>query len=191
MVDWQSPLDSNNRLNRQVMEQMYNTTAWLLYWRTAKELSSGGENNMVINKKLFEISLAIIKTRPTLYITWVLKAFRSGIIEALARNYMFVTLFLLLVMTHVVYVIQHVKANFLKPELKLIKRQDYFLEFNMIMFVASSFAFSKILLTVLVEQPLIRYVSPASIFFPAFLVVALFERWQRLSALRHGHGRVN
>lgn len=173
VADWQPPGDY------WAMEAMYNPTVWTLTVPAAEELY--GTDAVRTNRSITRLSREVIRLRPRAYLRWLVWSGREA-----ARNflYLFVTdratrlCLLALIGSQAWLVWRRFRSGLLPPPPSTSDRR--FVEFNTLLWPALAFAAAKLLLVILVETPIGRYVTAAMLFAPpAFAVLT----WHRLAAV--------
>lgn len=171
--DWRPPADY------WAMEAMYNPTVWTLAVPAAEELYD--EDPVRINRSVTTLGRDIIRLRPGAYLRWLAWSGREG---ARSLLYLFVTdratrLCLLALLGSQAWVVwRRLRSGALPPPPPASDRR--FVEFNALLWLAVAFAAAKVLLVILVETPIGRYLSAAVLFAPSAFAVLT---WYRLAAV--------
>jgi hypothetical protein len=183
---WQPPMDSDNQLRSGVVED--GTTAvntQFLFEGAANELY--GYNNVEVNRKLAELSWAIIKAKPRFYLLWLAKSFRVAVTGIVKHNYLpsplLVLLTVLLFIWGIALVYGRFQGGFKTSGNKSNAGGDYSLELMVLLLGAVSFAFSKILVIVPVATPEGRYLAAAGVFIPPVAVMIPVAVWGQVQGL--------
>jgi hypothetical protein len=137
-----------------------------------------GNNDMLVNERLGELSREIILARPKAYVRWLLPAMKIGMTQVFEFSFLD---WPGLVMLAALIVCQFLKASGHRRGV-LVRSADaaYVFEYHATLLIAVTFALAKLTLVILVEPPFFRYMGPAAIFFPMWLAVALLDRLSRL-----------
>jgi hypothetical protein len=171
--NWRPPSDYR------VMEEMYNPTVWTLTVPAAEELY--GKDAVRINRLVTKLSREVIRLRPRTYLRWLVWSGREG---ARSLLYLFITdraarLCLLALLGSQVWVVWRRFRFGTLPALPPASDRP-FVEFNTLLWLALAFAAAKVLLVILVEIPIGRYLSAAVLFAPSAFAVLT---WYRLAAV--------
>jgi hypothetical protein len=151
----------------------YNHTIWHVTAPAAQE--QYGDDAVLVNERLTEISWQIIRLRPEAYIRWLLPAAKDGVAQLF--EYAFLDrpgLILLagLILCQIVLIARRRRQQ----EAAAIPRRDYFFELHASLLIALAFAAAKLALVILVEPPIHRYVAAAAIFLPMWPAIVLLDR---------------
>jgi hypothetical protein len=183
---WQPPFDSNNNLRPGVVED--GTTAvntQFLFEGVASELYE--YKDVDVNRKLSELSRAIIKAKPRFYLLWLVESFRVAVIGVVKYNYvpgpLLVLLSVLLFIWGAALIDKRLRRSFVTAGNKWNTRGDYSLELMVLVLIAVSFALAKILVIVPVATPERRYLAAAGVFFPTVAVMIPVAVWGQIRSL--------
>jgi hypothetical protein len=182
LPDWQSPLDDDGWFlpeivgDESIFASVTQSKSGDLFFAKAVELY--GDDLIVVNRKLSEMAIALIKARPSYYAKWLVTATKLGIKRMVTSNplltYLALLLGVLMVIWHILYVVHRLRAGPVRGPTAPKPADNYSLELNALVLVAVGFALSSLLLVILVQQPETRYMLPAGIFLPTLLVVLFF-----------------
>jgi hypothetical protein len=167
---WSAPRDYA------AMEAMYNPLIWEAAVPAAEELY--GEDAVAVNRAVSGLAWEIIRRRPARYARWLVRAGREGISRLLQ---VFITdpgvrlaLFVLLLI-QLVIVARRWRSGRLPISPAASDRG--FVEVNGLLWLALGFATAKLLLVILVEPPLQRYLAPATACAPPLMGVLAWHRF--------------
>jgi hypothetical protein len=161
------------------MVDNFNPTVWYVAAPVARELY--GNDDVLVNQRLGELSQRILLARPLAYVRWLLPAAKHGVTQLFEYSFLDrpgLALLPALALCHAVLFARWRKR--IAPHPQAIHGKDYFFEYHAALAIALAFAAAKLILVILVEPPIHRYVAPAAIFLPMWLAVALVDRLERL-----------
>jgi hypothetical protein len=177
-TDWQPVPRRASGLNYQAVDKMYGPTinvyAYLLR-------ALGCDDEARLNRELTRISRAVLRSYPTLYLAWVGKAFWNGLGTLVADTLSPRPLTLvaaLLALFGLVHVVRTSWAG--TPPGAAGVPGPAARALPVVFLIAVSFALSKLILVILVEVPIARYLDAAGVFLPAIPMAALVSRWGEL-----------
>ena len=131
-----------------------------------------GNDVVLVNQKMTELSFAILKIRYKQYLQWVMTAFKDSVQTTFSLPLIFseslfiLLLYFLFILKYLYFRIYRKIIEFHNPELPL--------EHASIFLLAVCCYFWGTILIVLVEPPLTRYVVANAIFIPCWLSVVIF-----------------
>jgi hypothetical protein len=174
MKAWGPVPDEATRLDYKLVSQMYAPTINVYYYLL--NASCRGDE-VAINNKMTALSLAVIKSRPTLYLVWLSHASWNGIScliqSAIAPNSL-TLLFTLGMFFGVIHAVGSCwRTSPLLPSPPGRRNPPLLL---ILFLVAVGFAACNLALIVLVEVPIGRYLDAAGVFLPTIPLAALTNR---------------
>jgi len=147
--------------------------------QVAMSLYSGRSESpdlVIVNRKLTELSLAILKERPVHYAYWLFYSFMYGISVVIRYDYPVVILVMLLCAFQLAIAMQ---AHYMGKATILLPMAVAPLELCSMTLMAMSFFLSGLLLIILVEPAVSRYVFAVDMFLPSILALAVFSVFAR------------
>jgi hypothetical protein len=150
-----------------------------------------GDDQALANERLGALARRIILARPAAYVRWLLPAAKHGVTQLFEYSFLDRPGLALLpaILLCQAVLIERRRRGLAPPA--LVRGSDWFVEYNATLLIALSFAGAKLMLVILVERPIYRYVAPAALFLPMWLAVALVDRINRLVAGRTRRGRAS
>jgi hypothetical protein len=142
------------------------------------------QHNEQADAALAAISIAAIKARPQLYVSWVSKTAWRGVGRMIATVPVLLALAAGMVLTYVVLMVEARRHEPLGPHVRDAGLDRRSLELNAVLFIAIPFAMASLLLTVLVQTPLQRYTDAAGLFLPMIPAVAIVLLREKLTLVR-------
>jgi hypothetical protein len=171
--DWQPPSEYT------AMEAMYNPMIWDIAVPAAKELH--GDRSQLIDEAVGTLAREIVYERPWQYLRWLVRSGREGIRTSLC---LFITdkgtraALLCLIALQICATFKRSSAG--KSVNSMISSDQRLLEVNVLLWIAISFALAKLMLIILVEVPLGRYLSPAVLWSPSIAALLCWYRWENV-----------
>lgn len=171
--NWEPPSDFY------AMGRMYNPTVWEICFPAAQDVE--GDDAVRINQALNDLSRATIRRRPSRYVRWLAWAFREGLaslafLSVVNKPAQFCLLVLIL-LQGVELLRRRVPSWTIREPLD---ESSTFLPIHVLFWVALGFGLTKMMLVILVEPPLHRYITPATIFSPALFAVLCWARCRQV-----------
>jgi hypothetical protein len=170
---WEPPV------NYWAMERAYAGVVWEVAIPAAKERY--GDDAVQTNRAVTQLSREVILRRPERYLRWLAWSGREGMRSLLL---LFITdkgtrlALLVLLILQAIVITRHWRTRWLPAPLPASEQR--FLEVNTLLWLALGFATPKLLLVILVETPLHRYLNGAVVFAPALMGVLAFQRVQQI-----------
>ena len=149
------------------MERMYDVIVWQMAAPAAREIY--GSDPAVLNRELNRLTHEIFRRRPAGYVHWLLangKHAFSQVCRLTAEDRGVRLVCAVFLCLHFLQLIRRREKSALLPP-QPVRR----LESQILCWTAMGFAIAKILLVVLVEMAIDRYISAAIVFFPALWAV--------------------
>ena len=158
------------------MEATYNPLIWEIAVPAAEELY--GDDPVAVNQAVSALAGEIIRRRPARYVRWLVRAGREGVSRLLqivitdpgVRLGLFV-----LLLIQVAVVVRRWTSGVLPAAIAPSDRR--FVEANTLLWLALGFAVAKLVLVILVEPPLQRYLAPAAVLAPPVLGILAWHRF--------------
>lgn len=139
---------------------------------------------VLVNRKLTELSFAILKVRPMHYAFWVFYSYIYGMAAVVRYDYPVVLLGFLLGAIHFLIALRvHYATGATLDRAFSSGSPSLPLEFASMTLLATTFFFSGLLLIVLVEPAMSRYVYGVAVFVPSILALATYAAYQNLRRL--------
>ena len=173
---WREPEDGA------AMEELYNVTVWEISIPAARRLY--GDQPVKVNRAVGELAREIIRLRPAAYARWLAWATRTGIRRMLSLLIIDPGTRLCLVgltLIEGVVLFRRWKYGILPPPVTPNDRA--FIETHVLLWLAVAFAATKLLLVILVETPLERYLASSVVFAPPLIGVLAWHRFQQVFLL--------
>jgi hypothetical protein len=167
---WKPPTGYYNQFDN------YDVAIYHVAKPAARELY--GEDERLANERLGELAHSVLRARPMAYVRWLLPAAKHGVTQLFEYSFLdrpSLALLPILVLCQTVLIARRRKGLLPRGD-----GADFFFEYQSTITIALALAAAKLMLVILVERPIYRYVAPASIFFPMWLAVAVVDRVNRL-----------
>jgi hypothetical protein len=179
---WKSAYRSGGGLHYVVLEEMYNPTIHQFYsvLNASFQAKQAPHDQVQLDKISREMAVAIIKARPLVYAEWLLKGI-SHALSFFSHQLRF---------THFTILMLLALANLVGPFLGRVRTAGekrptaVFSDFLLLKVMAATavcFMACKLLLIVLVELPIPRYLTAVEIFVPGVLLAAILSNLVRTS----------
>ena len=173
---WREPEDGA------AMEELYNVTVWEISVPAARELY--GDQPVEVNQALGHLAREIIQLRPLAYARWLVWAGRTGVRRVLSLLIIDPGTRLCLIAAALlegIVLVRRWRYGVLPPP--FLPTNQAFVETHVLLWLALTFAATKLLLVILVETPLERYLASAIVFAPPLIGVLTWHRYQQLFLL--------
>lgn len=161
------------------IEHRYANVIWEISIPAAKELY--GDDAVQTNRAIMQLSREVIRLRPDRYLRWLAASGREGMRNLLL---LFITdkgtrlALLVLLATQAIVLTRHFRTGWLPAPQPA--SQQRFLEVNTLLWLALGFAIPKLVLVILVETPIHRYLNGAVVFAPALMGVLAYHRFRQV-----------
>jgi hypothetical protein len=162
------------------MHENFNNVLWTAVAPAAHELY--GNDDVLVNERLSELSREIIRLRPWAYVRWLLPAGKHGVAQLFEYAFLDRPGLLLLTALTVCQVMLIARRR-REPEATPLSAAAgaYYFELHAVLLIALAFAAAKLALVILVEPPIHRYVAAAAIFLPMWPALLLINRLNALA----------
>ncbi len=190
MPNWKLPVTASGSLDPDIFETLAmeeengpgNQMIWGVFVPAAEELYP--HDQVMVNRRLGVLSLAVFKARPRLYGQWIARVLRVAPRTMILHNYVLrrvvgPLVLLLLVAGHGVYVLRRWWIGPAEAATSPTPVRSYRFELNSLALIGMGFAMVKVLMLSLVNAPGLRYLDAAGVFLPAVGVVVLLICWER------------
>ena len=146
-----------------------------------------GDSVPVNNETLLKLSLAIIKVRPGFYFKWLLESMGIGLVQMYRHNLLILSLGVVLLLSYMAMSL----LNLLRRGGGVVAASEDAegLRWARLVMgvIAWSYLFMGLVLVVLVELPLDRYISGIDVFLPSLFLIQIVIFWLRIgSAMKWG-----
>jgi hypothetical protein len=165
------------------MYENYPDAVWKVTAPAAMELY--GNDDVLVNQRLTELSREIIRLRPLGYVRWLLPAAKHGVTQLFEYSFLDrpgLAMLAVLLICHIGLIARRRRRR--QSEVPA-PGPDYFFELHASLLIALGFAAAKLALVILVEPPIHRYISAAAIFLPMWLAVLTVDRLSGLARNLH------
>lgn len=160
------------------MYENFNPTVWQVAAPAAAELY--GDDDVQANARLADLAKRLIWLKPAAYLRWLKPAAKHGLTQLFEYSFLDrIGLALLagLALTQAILVSRWRRGA---ASLGRAGGGRYFFELHAMLLMALALALAKLLLVVLVEPPIHRYVAPAAVLLPSWLAIVLLDRLDRV-----------
>jgi ankyrin repeat protein len=168
----------------------YNINVWCVAQPIGQKFY--GREPVELNRRLSEMTHAIISARSGWYFDWLRLSWSEGFRQALAASFSEHGLDVRLALAFLLFYLGNRVATRWRrvdPELRLGLQERGQTEASALAIIALGLFATQMLLTVLVEAPEERYVSAAAIFLPSLAYLIVFGRGREFCLLLAGRGR--
>lgn len=187
---WRPALDEHGRLRPGAVadHEMMVITQSQLFEYTVSELYE--PDNILHDRLLLDVALAIIRARPRYYLSWVAQSSRVTLLRAFTYNFTFdllmLPLVLLLGVWLVLFVVRWRRGSLPSPEVRSRRAADSILGLKVLVSLALGIALGNAAVIIFFGQPLERYMATGGTFLSAAAVVALVAVCGQIRALLPG-----
>lgn len=166
-------------LNYMRMESQYDDTLWRIFVPAAEDVL-GKDSHDAVNSQLKDMAKAIIRQRPTEYLTWLVKAFRRGM-EKLASEFMLNPASLVLFLCTLAAILWGIVRSFHGQEQPFMLSRAT----GLLFLIAVLFALMKLAVVILVSIPIGRMTMAMGLFVPVVFMAFLTDLAPKLLSKRH------
>ena len=168
----------------------YNVNNWSVAWPIAQKLY--GQNPVLVNRQLSEMTRAIIVARSDWYLDWLRLSWSEGFRQALRTSFSEPGLDIRLALLFLLFYVSTrliARRRVVDPELRLALQEREQMEASSFALIAVGVFAAQMLLTVLVQPPVDRYVTAAAIFLPSLAYLIVFGKAREFCLILAGRGR--